>query len=101
MRVSLLRAGLLLACFALVAVHPAQAIGSKKKATPGIVGKATPPEEALKAYIERVRAQQAAEVLTAGSIWSPEGRLVRLGTDAKAVRLHDVVAIVVTESLAA
>ncbi len=61
----------------------------------------TPPEAALKAYIERVRAQQAAEVRTLGSIWTPEGRLVRLGTDAKAVRLHDVVSIVVTESLAA
>jgi len=61
----------------------------------------TPPEEALKTYIARVRAQQAAEVLTPGSIWSPEGRLVRLGTDAKAVRLHDVLSIVVTESLAA
>ena len=63
--------------------------------------KPTPPEEALHNYIERVRAQQAAEVRTMGSIWSPEGRLVRLGTDAKAVRLHDVVSIVVTESLAA
>ena len=63
--------------------------------------KPTPPEEALHAYVERVRAQQAAEVRTPGSIWSPEGRLVRLGTDAKAVRLHDVVSIVVTESLAA
>jgi flagellar L-ring protein precursor FlgH len=90
-----------MAALALVALPTAQAIGGKKKATPGIAGKATPPEEALKAYIERVRAQQAAEVLTPGSIWSPEGRLVRLGTDAKAVRLHDVVSIVVTESLAA
>ena len=61
----------------------------------------TPPATALGAYIDRVRAQQAAEVKTAGSIWSPEGRLVRLGTDAKAARLHDVVSIVVTESLAA
>jgi flagellar L-ring protein precursor FlgH len=63
--------------------------------------KPTPPETALHAYIERVRAQQAAEVRTPGSIWSAEGRLVRLGTDAKAVRLHDVVSIVVSESLAA
>ena len=63
--------------------------------------KPTPPETALHAYIERVRAQQAAEVRTPGSIWSPEGRLVRLGTDAKAVRLHDVVSVVVSESLAA
>jgi flagellar L-ring protein FlgH len=63
--------------------------------------KPSPPEQALESYITRVRAQQAAEVLTPGSIWSPEGRLVRLGTDAKAIRLHDVVSIVVSESLAA
>jgi flagellar L-ring protein FlgH len=63
--------------------------------------KATPPEEALRSYIERVRAKQAAEVRTAGSLWSPEGQMVRLGTDVKAFRLHDVVSIVVTESLAA
>jgi flagellar L-ring protein FlgH len=63
--------------------------------------RATPPATALRSYIERVRAQQAAEIKTPGSIWSPEGRLVRLGTDAKAARLHDVVSIVVTESLAA
>jgi flagellar L-ring protein precursor FlgH len=49
-----------------------------------IPAKTDPPEAALKAYVERVRAQQAAEVRTLGSIWSPEGRLVRLGTDAKA-----------------
>ena len=61
----------------------------------------TPPELALHSYIDRVRAQHAAEVSTAGSIWSPEGRLVRLGTDAKAARMHDVVSIVVIESLAA
>jgi flagellar L-ring protein precursor FlgH len=61
----------------------------------------TPPELALLAYIDRVRAQHAAEVGTAGSIWRPEGRLVRFGTDAKAARIHDVVSIVVVESLAA
>jgi flagellar L-ring protein precursor FlgH len=101
MRLMLLRAGVILALAALFAAQPAQAISLKKKSSPGIAGKTTPPETALKSYIERVRAQQAAEVRTSGSIWSSEGRLVRLGTDAKAVRLHDVVGIVVTESLAA
>jgi len=61
----------------------------------------TPPEVALHSYIDRVREQHAAEVSTTGSIWIPEGRLVRLGTDAKAVRVHDVISIVVLESLAA
>lgn len=75
--------------------------GAKKSKSSTHTLKSTPPETALHAYIERVKAQQAAEVLTPGSIWNSEGRLVRLGTDAKAVRLHDVVSIVVAESLAA
>ena len=90
----------IVAALALAATACAGATG--KKQNPLLPGaKATPPEAALAAYIERVRAQQAAEVRTAGSIWSPEGRLVRLSTDAKAVRLHDVVSIVVPERLAA
>jgi flagellar L-ring protein precursor FlgH len=83
----------------LAAMVPDHAVA--KKCKPAGAVKETPPEDALRSYVARVRAQQAAEVRTAGSIWSTEGRLVRLGTDAKAVRLHDVVSIVVTESLAA
>lgn len=59
------------------------------------------PVTALRAYIDRVRTQQASEVRSPGSIWSSEGCLVRFGTDAKAARVHDVVSIVVSESLAA
>jgi flagellar L-ring protein precursor FlgH len=76
---------------------PLVAAGKQKPSAPT----KTPPELALRSYIDRVRAQHAAEVSTAGSIWSPEGRLVRLGTDAKAARVHDVISIVVVESLAA
>jgi flagellar L-ring protein FlgH len=79
----------------------APASGVVKKTHSPDAAKSTPPEAALRAYVDRVHAQQAAQVLTAGSIWSAEGRLVRLGTDAKAFRLHDVVSIVVLESLAA
>jgi flagellar L-ring protein precursor FlgH len=85
-------------CLGIVVALTIPIYGSIKKSP---VAKVTPPETALRAYVERVRAQQAAEVRTPGSIWSSEGRMVRLGTDAKAVRLHDVVSIVVTESLAA
>jgi flagellar L-ring protein precursor FlgH len=99
MKPGLLRAVSALQCLALASVLGAGA--TQKKQMPADTGKATPPEAALHAYIDRVRAQQAAEVKTPGSIWSPEGRLVRLGTDAKAFRLHDVVSIVVSESLAA
>ena len=66
-----------------------------------VVPSKTAPEQALRSYVDRVRALHAAQVVTPGSIWSPEGRLVRLGTDAKAARIHDVISIVVIESLAA
>jgi len=92
--------GLVALCAMVALVGPMFGHASAKKLSPA-PAKTDPPELALKAYVDRVRAQQAAEVRTPGSIWSPEGRLVRLGTDAKAVRLHDVVAIVVIESLAA
>jgi flagellar L-ring protein FlgH len=78
----------------------ASALG-KKIASLTQGAKTTPPEDALRAYIAKVRAQQAAVVKTPGSIWTADGQLVRMGTDAKAYRLHDVVSIVVTESLAA
>jgi flagellar L-ring protein FlgH len=84
---------------AVLGLNPLQLHAVNKQKPP--VPSKTPPEVALHDYIDRVRAQHAAEVSTAGSIWSAEGRLVRLGTDAKAVRMHDVVSIVVIESLAA
>jgi flagellar L-ring protein precursor FlgH len=86
----------------LISLSAAPLSAQDKKKIPFMpIAKPSPPEEALHTYVDRVRAQQAAEVKTLGSIWSPEGRLVRLGTDAKAVRLHDVVSIVVTEALVA
>src|ERR1700689_3991397 len=93
------RIALLSLCPFFLMALPVSATAKDKKSSEPV--SSTPPELALRAYISRVRAQQAAEVKTAGSIWSPEGRLVRLGTDAKAVRLHDVVSVVVSESLAA
>jgi len=72
-----------------------------KRADPAASPRRNPPEASLHSYVQRVRAQQAAEIRTPGSIWSPNGQLVRLGTDVKAFRLHDVLSIVVTESLAA
>ena len=81
-------------------MSPVCALGKKTSSKPQ-QAKSTPPEEALRAYITRVRAKQAEEVRTAGSLWSADGQMVRLGTDVKAFRLHDVVMIVVSESLTA
>jgi flagellar L-ring protein precursor FlgH len=92
----------LLFCAVFLILPQLSALGfGSKKDKPAAAAKTTPPETALRNYVDRVRAQQAAEILTPGSIWSAEGMLVRFGTDAKAVRLHDVVSIVVQESLAA
>ena len=74
---------------------PAQA--SKKKPTP----KASPPDAALNAYIARVRAENAAEVRTPGSIWIDDGLLTRLNTDVKATHAHDPISVVVVEALSA
>lgn len=84
---------------ALLACAPLPVMARRKSPTQTV--KSTPPEEALAAYIKRVEAEHAAEVRTPGSIWSPNGQLVRLGTDVKAFRVHDVVMIVVSENLAA
>lgn len=94
-----IRSLLLLAGVAFFLAVTGQSLGAKKPKDGARIK--TPPEQALKSYVERVRAQHDAEVATPGSIWSSEGRLVRLGTDAKAARIHDVVSIIVIESLAA
>jgi flagellar L-ring protein precursor FlgH len=73
------------------------ATAKKKTSEPG----KTPPDIALNEYIAHVRAEKAAEVLTPGSIWSANGRLTDLVRDVKAVRAHDPIAVVVSESLAA
>lgn len=75
--------------------------GMGKKKSTQKAQKDTPPEAALENYIQRVRAENAAETRAPGSIWVPNGQLVRLGTDVKAYRVHDVVQIVVAENLAA
>jgi flagellar L-ring protein FlgH len=80
---------------------PAAGAVSRNHASVGDGTKTSPPEGALRAYITRVRAKQAAEIKTTGSLWSADGQMVRLGTDVKAFRVHDVVSIVVSESLAA
>ena len=99
MKLRLRRVMALCLLLAMAAALPEPAAAKRQK--PAQTGKSTPPEQALQAYIQRVRAEHAAEVRTPGSLWSPQGELVRLGTDVKAFRLHDVVMIVVSESLTA
>jgi flagellar L-ring protein FlgH len=58
-------------------------------------------EQALADYIARVQEQSAAEPHAIGSIWSDDGAFTRLSSDVRAMHVHDLVSIVVVESLSA
>ena len=58
-------------------------------------------ENSLSSYLTRVHAENSAAVVSAGSIWSENGRLAHLSTDVRAMRPHDLISVVVSESLAA
>ncbi len=64
-------------------------------------GKQSPPDVALNAYVQRVRTESAAEIRAPGSLWIESGRLTRLSADVKALHVHDLISVVVSESLAA
>jgi flagellar L-ring protein FlgH len=58
-------------------------------------------DRALSDYIARVRQQSEAEPHTMGSIWSDDGAFTRLASDVRAMHTHDLISIVVVESLSA
>jgi len=55
----------------------------------------------LASYLERVRADSSNVQAAPGSIWTDSGRLTRITTDVRAMRPHDLISVVVSESLAA
>ena len=55
----------------------------------------------LSSYLERVRAENSVIQAAPGSIWTDSGRLTRMTTDVRAMRPHDLISVVVSESLAA
>lgn len=58
-------------------------------------------DRALTEYIHRVQEESAAEPHSAGSIWTDNGALTRLSTDVRAMHTHDLISIVVVETLSA
>jgi flagellar L-ring protein precursor FlgH len=58
-------------------------------------------QSSLASYVERVKAEQMDTRTTTGSIWSETGRLARLSTDDRAMRPHDLISVVVQESVVA
>ena len=55
----------------------------------------------LASYLDRVRTENSIVQPTTGSIWTDTGRLTRMDTDVRAMRPHDLISVVVSESLAA
>ena len=58
-------------------------------------------QSSLAAYLQRVHAETTEGLPVPGAIWSENGRLARLNTDVRAMRPHDLISVVVQESLAA
>jgi flagellar L-ring protein precursor FlgH len=58
-------------------------------------------QTSLASYLERVRAETSETKPSTGSLWTENGRLARLSTDVRAMRPHDLISVVVQESLAA
>lgn len=65
------------------------------------VRRTDPASSSLSQYLARVREENLGSADTAGSIWSDTGRLARLTSDTRAFAAHDLIAVVVSESLAA
>ncbi len=53
----------------------------------------------LTSYLERVRAENSNIQPTPGAIWTDSGRLTRMTTDVRAMRPHDLIQVVVAETL--
>jgi flagellar L-ring protein precursor FlgH len=82
----------------MVSTLRAQSSGDHKAATglkPGVAS------ASLTAYLARVNADNSSVQATPGAIWMDSGRLTRMTTDVRAMRPHDLISVVVSESLAA
>jgi len=58
-------------------------------------------QSSLASYLQRVKAETKETRPADGSIWTENGRLTRLSADVRAMRPHDLISVVVQESLAA
>jgi flagellar L-ring protein FlgH len=85
---------ILLPCAISVYAQPNNTPANKKP-------KANPASSSIERYLDRVRQENLGAPASPGSIWSDNGRLARLSSDVRAFRRHDLIAVVVSESMAA
>ena len=92
---------LLMALMPLVAASSATALSGRHKATAHTGAESGSTDRALAEYIARVEAESAARPHAPGSLWTEDGALTRLSADVRAMRAHDLISIVVVETLSA
>jgi flagellar L-ring protein precursor FlgH len=80
-------------------ITPTAAKGNANAKLPGSTS--DPAATSLEAYLTRVRQDNKAVQTSVGAIWTDAGRLTRMSTDVRAMRPHDLISVVVSESLAA
>ncbi|MGH9488535.1 MAG: flagellar basal body L-ring protein FlgH [Terriglobales bacterium] len=84
------RRSLLLALLAVLGVGLAA-----QKRKPAVL---TPAQQALQAYLARVRQVAGATTASTGSLWTPQGRFINLASDFKAQHVNDLITINVIEN---
>ena len=84
--------------FLIFLAFAAMAVAQKPAKT---VVKSDPAATSLNEYLLRVRASTVEAMPAPGAIWSDAGRLTRINSDVRAMRPHDLISVVVTESLSA
>jgi flagellar L-ring protein precursor FlgH len=83
---------------------PAQISPTPPKSDPAsksLTSSSDPAASSLEDYLTRVRLENKAVQASPGAIWTDAGRLTRMSTDVRAMRPHDLISVVVSESLAA
>ncbi|MDE3104914.1 MAG: flagellar basal body L-ring protein FlgH [Acidobacteriota bacterium] len=77
-------------------LHAQQPVGTLQDTRPRTVT-----ETSLEEYLKRVNANQENERSTPGSVWTERARFANLAADTRAVQVHDLISVVVSESIAA
>ena len=80
-------------------ISPGGKVTSTTEATKALNQHGNLAQTSLASYLERVRAETSETKPSEGSLWTENGRLARLSTDVRAMRPHDLISVVVQESV--